>query len=133
MIFIIVALLFVFYVYITLFSSQVWCPRLFNYVFFHKDYLLWERVLKCIDTIELFDEMSFDGDAYFKINVDGQKCHIWVWKDKTISIHGDSEGPITCMTTTFDPYHNKLCKKLIFERVKDKLDKKYYYLFENQL
>ena len=132
MIFLIATLAFCF-CNLVLVTSEIWCPRLYNYVYFHEDYLLWERVLKCIDTIELFDDMLHYHDACFKIDVDGQMCHIWVWDDKerTVSIHGDSKGPIDCLTTAFDSYHGKLCKKLIFERVKDRLDKKYYYLFES--
>lgn len=92
-------------------------PRLYCFVWEHKDWKLWEEYIKRIDEFE-FDNGLFKS---YQFNIPGTDIQAHVWKkdvpDKIIgccSIHNESE----CLCCTFDHYHSKKMADLLMAKIK---------------
>ena len=98
-------------------------PRLYLYVFEHKEWKLWEEY------IERADEFEFDNGLYnsYQFNIPGTGIQAHVWKKdeneddswlNTIggycSIHNEWE----CICCAFDHYHSKKMADLLMAKIK---------------
>lgn len=109
---------------ITVFLMAVFSvPRLYCYVFEHKDWKLWEEYINRVD------EFEFDNDFYksYQFNLPETDIQAHVWKEdeddprlNTItgycSIHNKSE----CLCCTFDRYHSRKMADLLMAKIKTK-------------
>ena len=76
------------------------------YFFYHKEWILWERVIENFNE-KIFEYKFRDGTILYNITIDNIKYKIYYWYDKRISLHnGDF-----CLSS-YDEYHQKKVKEL---------------------
>lgn len=79
------------------------------YFFYHKDWILWEKVIKNFNK-KIFYYKYNDGTILYNITIDGIQYKMYYWPDESISLHSD--GYTLC---SYDKYHQKKVRKL-FEK-----------------
>ena len=98
-------------------------PKLYCFVWEHKEWKLWEEYIKRVD------EFEFDNGLYksYQFNLPGTEIRAHVWKKDEdendpllntnagyCSIHNEWE----CICCTFDRYHSKKMADLLMAKIK---------------
>ena len=79
------------------------------YFLFHKEWILWEKVIKNFDN-KIFEYKFRDGTILYNITIDNIKYDMYYWNNKRITLHnGDF-----CLCS-YDEYHQKKVGEL-FEK-----------------
>lgn len=79
------------------------------YFFFHKEWILWEKVIKNFDN-KIFEYKFKDGTILYNITIDNIKYDMYYWNNKRITLHNDD----FCLCS-YDEYHQKKVREL-FEK-----------------
>ena len=79
------------------------------YFFYHKEWILWEKVIKNFDK-KKFCYKYHDGTILYEIIIDGIRYEMYYWNNKSTSLHTD-HSHICC----YDKYHQEKVREL-FEK-----------------
>lgn len=93
-------------------------PRLYSYVFEHKDWKLWKEYINRVD------EFEFDNSIYssYEFKIPNTEINAQVWKDTGLcSIHSDTK----CLCCTFHRYYSKKMADLLMTKVKTEKENNY--------
>lgn len=80
------------------------------YFFYHKEWILWEKVIKNFDK-KIFNFKYDTGDVSYHIKIDNVVFTMYHWANGSVSLHDNNEF---CLSP-YDEYHQKKLKKL-FEK-----------------
>lgn len=77
------------------------------YFFYHKEWILWEKVIKNFDK-KIFEHKFKDGTILYNITIDNIKYDMYYWNDKRrITLHNGS----FCLCS-YDEYHQEKIREL---------------------
>lgn len=99
-----------------------------TYVFFHKEWKMWEQVLDYADSMKLSGYHDYGEDYYgekdplscyeFKAEINGKVYLLKYWTtSKTVSVHKITNGD--CVLSCFDSYHVKKMVKIINRKLEE--------------
>ena len=80
------------------------------YFFYHKEWILWEKVIKNFDK-KIFNYKYWNGDVSYYIKIDNVVYTMYHWTNGSVSLHDDNEF---CLSP-YDEYHQKKLREL-FEK-----------------
>lgn len=80
------------------------------YFFYHKEWILWERVIKNFDN-KVFIKCYSDNTTIYNITIAGITYDMYRWSDGHVSLFNGN----SCVLSTYDKYHQNKIKKL-FEK-----------------
>ena len=120
----IIFLTMIFFILVLIFIGiTLFIPRLYCFVWEHKEWKLWEEFIKRIDEFEFKNELYHS----YQFIIPKTDIRAYVWgrdedEDDLLlntaigycSIHNDSE----CLCCTFDRYHSKKMADLLMTKVK---------------
>lgn len=93
-----------------------------TYVFFHKDWKRWEKIVDNADNMRLMDLHYYGEDDRlnnykFISELDGEDVLVIYWTEQgTVSVHDTKGGSILrddCILSGFDKYHSNKMAKII--------------------
>ena len=76
------------------------------YFLFHKEWILWEKVIKNFDN-KIFEYKFGDGTILYNITIDNIKYEMYYWRNKRITLHNGS----FCLCS-YDEYHQEKLREL---------------------
>lgn len=127
----IIFLTMIFFILVLIFIGiTLFIPRLYCFVWEHKEWKLWEEFIKRIDEFEFNSELY--NSYQFIIPKTDIRAYIWGKGENEddpllntsigyCSIHNDSE----CLCCTFDRYHSKKMADLLMEKIKTEKENNY--------
>ena len=111
-----------------------------TYVFFHKDWKKWEKIVDNADNMRLLSLHYYGEDDWlnnykFMSELDGEDVWVIYWTEQgTVSVHDTKGGDLhwlrdDCILSEFDKYHSKKMVKIIDRKLAEGSfvkDKNYY-------
>lgn len=111
----IVALILIFYILSSCLALFIcYNNTLYCYFFCHKEWILWEKVIKNFDR-KIFNFKYDTGDVSYYIKIDNFTYIMYHWVNGSVSLHDNNE----CCLSPYDKYHQKKLRKL-FEKESSK-------------
>ena len=107
----IIAFIFIFILIILLFLLFIFCcsNTLECYFFHHKEWVLWEKVIKNFDK-KIFNFKYDTGNVLYYIKIDNVTYKMYHWADGSVSLHNNEFCSIP-----YSEYHQKKLREL-FEK-----------------